>query len=418
MPFSSSRTFARTLQTAIARWVASYRVPVLGLALVRIFYAATALLLALPNFTWISQAPSGLFDPPLMSIPALWGGFPGYGFLQLLSVLVCVLYILLLFGYRTRWTSLCLSAALILGFSFVYSFGKIDHNILVVVFPAVMAFSGWGRALSVDAHEMSRPSMQRATRGEGAVAYGVGWPVALMALLIGFGYFSAGVGKLAWLDFDPTTHGARSWLIKGYFVDGRQAFAAPLFVAIDSPYFWEAMDLLALTFEIGFLFSVLHVRLFKTFVAAAVLFHITNYMMLNISFAAMIRIYPLFLPWWAIVHGVGADVWRRWRRWRPQARWMGLGLAVYVPLYVLAQFVVGAVDPAQQRYVAPLEAVCTLVPGLDYGMLHSFVLFGAGVLGLGAALYAVRRARRAAHAPPRPAAVVASEFDPRQPSVS
>ena len=40
-----------------------------------------------------------------------------------------------------------------------------------------------------------------------------------MALLLGFGFFSAGFPKLfVWADFDLTTQGARSWLVtaQGY----------------------------------------------------------------------------------------------------------------------------------------------------------------------------------------------------------
>ena len=39
------------------------------------------------------------------------------------------------------------------------------------------------------------------------------WPIALMALLVAFGFFSAGLPKaLKWIDFDLSTSGVRSWV--------------------------------------------------------------------------------------------------------------------------------------------------------------------------------------------------------------
>jgi len=358
-------------------------VPVEGLALARIFYAATALILGVSSFTWISQSPPAFFDPPIYSIAVLWDSFPGYWFLQSLSTGICILFILLFFGYRTRITSLLLTGALILGYSFGYSFGKIDHNILMVVFPGVMAFSGWGEALSVD-------SVRRDGGSKAVDVASAAWPVALMALLIGFGYFSAGIEKLPWLDLDPTTHGARSWLVRGYFVWERQEFLAPLFVAIDSQYFWEVMDIMAVLFETGFLLSVLHGRIFKAFVAVAVAFHLVNYLMLNISFAGMIRVYALFMPWALILQYRGRLYDEQYWQKLFQKKWMIAGVGLYLPLYWVGQSVlVGGASHS----ISPFRLAFEYIPYVDFGLISSGLLFGAGVAGVIYALWTVYQAQ-------------------------
>jgi hypothetical protein len=106
----------------------------------------------------------------------------------------------------------------------------------------------------------------------------------LLAFLIGFGFLSAGVPKLmTWIDFDPCTQGARSWLMFGWN-DGRQALLAPLFVGINSPWFWEIADYMAVAFEMTFIFSLVSLSAFRSCLFVAILFHVTNLLMVNIGF--------------------------------------------------------------------------------------------------------------------------------------
>jgi len=367
-----------TYYDKVAHWVESYRVPLRSLALVRIFFAASALLLGVSNFTWVSSSPPAFFHPPI-SLALFWDNFPSYTFLQGLSTLVCICYIFLLFGYCTRITSIALSLLLIVGYTFAYSFDKIDHNIMEVIFPAVMAFSGWGKALSIDASKRS----ESAYRLSGSVTYGPAWPIALMTLFIGFGYFSAGFGKLSWIDLDPTTHGARSWLLRSYFVHGHQDLLAPLFVSLNSLYLWEAMDLAAVTFEVGFLFAVLRARLFRSFVAAAVFFHFTNYLMLNIPFAGMIRIYGIYLPWGSLIGWVGIQRWNEKLSWQPKRWWLFATILVYVPLFWFAQNVIQDAQPlASSSSVSPLEVIALNLPFADYSTFQPALLFAVGFAGV------------------------------------
>ena len=370
----------------ISKWIDTYRTPLVGLAFVRIFYSLTALTFGVANFTWISDSPPAFFHPPI-SIALLWSDFPEYLTLQLISTLVCVLYILLLFGYKTRHASVALTVLLVIGYSFYYSFDKIDHNIMTVVFPAVMAFSGWEKKISIDARQLKSEQKRTETDVSASpnadLTCGPPWPIALMALFIGFGYFSAGVGKLSWIDLDPTTHGARSWLLRGYFVYGRQDLLAPLFVALDEPFVWEAMDLLAVSFEVGFLIAVLHVRWFKFFVATAVFFHLANYLMLNISFASMIRIYGVYLPWVSIAWWLGENWWSKIVSWQPKMEWLILAVMTYVPLFWFSQGVIHEALPTLSLgSVSPLKAVAAYWSARGYDDLESAIMFFIGFSGV------------------------------------
>jgi hypothetical protein len=76
-----------------------------------------------------------------------------------------------------------LAVLIVVGNSFDYSFGKIDHDILVPVVLSVMAGSGWGWRLSVDAITWRRPEPPP------------GWPLALLLFVIGLSMLSrAGEG--------------------------------------------------------------------------------------------------------------------------------------------------------------------------------------------------------------------------------
>jgi hypothetical protein len=260
------------------------------LALYRICYAGFFLLFGLPTFSWISNNPDIFFNPPFYSLAAFLSGFPPFEILLLLDITIALLFIFLLFGYKTKIVSILITVLWITGNSFRYSFGKIDHDIIPILIPFLMAFSGWGNKFSIDSKQ--NDNIQSTTYRES------GLPITLIALILGFGFFTAGFPKLLhWIDFDLTTQGVRSWVIRGYYEVGRDAFLLPFFAEINSSLFWELLDIVAVIFELGFFISVFKPSLFRTFVGIAVLFHFTNLLMLNISFYSHLIVYLLFINW-------------------------------------------------------------------------------------------------------------------------
>ena len=275
-------------------WIANeYRLPTGALGLFRIFYAGYVLfVVGAPQFRWIAGRPELLFDPPTYSLANLIGFIPSFYFFLTIDLLVVGLFGLLLFGLQTRITSVLLSFAMVVGFSFYYSFGKINHDTMVlVVTPLVMAFSGWGSYYSVDKTSGSANSSE---------SY---WPVTTLAIILGFAMFSAGFPKLiehgsirdGWLSVD--TQAVKGFAIMHHHSDLASNFLAPILLKYGGKFFWEAADYVAVIFEIGFLFAVARRRLFQFFIVVAVFFHLMNGLLLSISFTYNIALYLLFVNW-------------------------------------------------------------------------------------------------------------------------
>ncbi len=305
------------------RWIHGF-LPVTaeGLALSRIFFAAFFLVTGIPTFSWVSRNPPGFFYPPSLSVANLFATFPSTAVMRTLDLVIGVLLIFLLVGFKTKASSIVLSVAWIFGNSFRYSFGLIDHTILSVVTPAVMAFSGWGEAYSIDAKARNGAPRLNA------------WPLTLLALLLGFGFFSAGFPKLfVWADFDLTTQGARSWLVTGWYRLGRRKLLAPLAMSVHNPLVWETMDLTAVAFETSFIFSLVRRGLFRTYLFIAVMFHLVNLLMLNIGFITIFPLYVVLAPWERIVPRLRPGVLRMADRLASVKGLIAL-LVLFLPLYL------------------------------------------------------------------------------------
>lgn len=290
-----------TLLTKISSWFdnlvnESYQTCDLGLALFRMAYALYFLILGVPLFFWIANNPDILFDPPTYSLANLFNGFPPTEILVLIDILTITLFVFLFFGFKTSWTSILLTLVLITGFSFKYSFGKIDHNIIFVILPLVMSQSGWGRKLSFDSISQKVNIISSSTGKSN------GFPIFIMALFIGFGYFSAGLVKApGWLSLDINSHGVRSWVMNAHFISDKPALLLPYLIELTNPYFWKLLDITAVIFELSFLVAVFNKQWFKLFLGLGVIFHFANTLMIYIPFISMIIVYLLFIDWSNVV---------------------------------------------------------------------------------------------------------------------
>lgn len=373
------------MRRRFAQWLEQYRVPVEALGVYRIVYAAYMLFLGtVPSYVWLTRAPASFFDPPTYSLAVFVDGFPHPALFYALSLAIPVGYLLLMLGYRTRVVCLLLFASLIVGDTFAYSLGKIDHDrVLHAYLVLIMAFSPWGDVYSLD-ERRRRPASRGPWR-----SLANAWPVAMVALVIGFGYFSAGIGKaLRWLDLDPVTQGARRWLIHGVFVRDRQAYLSDYALALEAPVLWEMMDVVAVLFEVGFLFAVLHISALRAFAVAAVGFHFANYLILQINFSGLYILYLLFIPWRLVLPYITSPAFER-------AIQVLLRPVVYVVLlmWVLGAGLYAVFWDAQVSYEGFTPWISLLGrPGPWY----PFVTFGLGlvVIGLIGRLYV--RGRRSA----------------------
>jgi len=274
------------------RWIdlwifASYDVRLIDLAVYRILYASYVLLTCLPVAMWLPHAPRAFFSPPL-SLAALFSTFPPAWLLVTLNVLLAFFLSLLLIGWYTRVASVATSLALLVLESWAYSLGKIDHDILLVITPLVLACSGWGDAVSLDA--LQRPVRDRNTpRGS--------WPLALLALLIGSAMFIAGWIKVSsgWLA--ASTRSTYGHLLYNFFVMGRSTWLAERSLGIDSFWLWKSADWFTVVLELGFICAMFRKQTMRIFIALACLFHCGVWLLFNIVFAPNVIVYGAFVSY-------------------------------------------------------------------------------------------------------------------------
>ena len=284
--------------------------PVLqGLGILRILSGAFLLLFAAPYSSWIDSVPPGFFNPPALSVTRLLPGFPPPPVLIVLDVVALALACCMMLGIRARATTVGVVLSNVLGLSYVYSFGKIDHDILLWVFLACMAFSGWGRSLALVPDRESRFDAPERS-------------FALLGVLLAFAMSSVGFQKaLSWLDFDLGTGGFLSWFLYGYLEYGRRELLAPLVYELPWSSF-ELLDYTAVVFELGCMFALLRGRVaWKFWLAAVGGFHTINTLVLNIPFIPYWPVYLAFVDFSRVQQAVE-------RSWN--LGWVRIGLVSFV----------------------------------------------------------------------------------------
>ncbi len=265
----------------------SYHQNLEGLALFRIFAALFILFYGLPDselYSFLGGLPDQFFAPPPGPM-MLFNDYPSEGVFFLLHYLLIISLLLLAVGFATKYVSISVGLLLLILKGFIYSLGKINHEMLLIAVPLIMAFSGWGKAYSID-------SMRRASKK----SIPQNWTLTLLALIIGFMFFTAGFPKVlgGWLDLQ--TQATQGHFYRQYFIHGRQELLTPLMFSLPG-YVWEVFDYLTVLFEVGFLFAILHPRTTRIFICFAVLFHFSTMMVLNIPFLINFVAYAAFLNW-------------------------------------------------------------------------------------------------------------------------
>lgn len=263
-------------------WV-DHRVALEGAALFRVGFGVYVLWTgACPRVRWLASWPDALYAPP-PGLPALWGGFPSAATATAVEVGCIVFVALMTLGWRTPWTSAAAGITAIVGNSMVFSTGKIDHTIFVWLVPLVMAWSGWGERLSLDARR--RPVTPR--------THTPGPPVAALTMLLGVGFLTAALPKLAGGWLDPSTQAAQRFFRADQALLDRTHLLADAANALSWPWLWELADIATVALELAVPCAVLSPRLFRRLLAPLAVFHLVNLLVLNISFSATVVIYLL-----------------------------------------------------------------------------------------------------------------------------
>jgi len=262
-----------------------------SLACFRVFYCTMLLFFWAPYFSWINRVPAGFFEPPVLSLAKLFSTFPPAPFFALLDGILLMSLVFMAIGFFTRWFTAVYLIGLIVGQSFHYSFGKIDHSMIDWAILTAMLIADWGRAGSIDALRgrvvVSPTAERRQKQG-----------VALFSVLLAFGMLTGGIPKAVdWLDFDPTKSGFLSWYYPNRDAVGRTYLLAGLVPHVPL-LLLELGDYSAVALELsGFVALLASVRWFRIWLATATLFHVLNDVALNIPFLGQLVTYTVFVNW-------------------------------------------------------------------------------------------------------------------------
>ena len=302
-----------------------YRLSYEALALYRIAFAVVYIVvLGVPSFTWLSQMALYFFEPQPFNAARLFATrLPDFWVLLLLDITVLLAMVSILFGFKTKRMSWLLTFCLLIGYTLQYSLGKIDHTIVLVLLPAIMSFSGWEKRFSLDAKY--RTSLEKDIPD--------GYAPFIVALVLGFGIFTAALPKLfgGWLLLDQSA--VIHQYYARYYSYGGPALLAPLFIEGVPPWAWKIADYSAVSFELLFLPAVLNKRVFQGFCVAALLFHVINLLVLNIAFTSNLLAYLLFIRWEVVLQLLRHRIPKRWSRWMTYRSFLVALLIVLVQYY-------------------------------------------------------------------------------------
>ncbi len=274
-----------TYLPAINRWIHhEYTFTIEGAGIFRIVYVLYCFFISgIPNFSRASYNPDFMYNPSV-GLGSLIRSIPSYGFLESLEIILWILHLNLLFGYKTKWVCLGITFFMIIGRTFIYAFGFIDHYIVADVFPAIMAFSGWGLAYSIDGKNSKADDEKN------------NWPMAMIALTLGFAMFTTGILKVigGWLYLNtPAAYGHMLY----HYLSYHTMLLAHSLLAMKWPWFWELADYVTVFLELGLIFTIGHRKWFLQALFLFLLFHLFNILFLNIAFLIHYIIYLAYLPW-------------------------------------------------------------------------------------------------------------------------
>lgn len=300
------------------------------LGIYRIVYAIAALF-TVPDISWVSDYPDFMFQAPPGPLWVL-SGFPSPTVLIALEVLRSLTLIMLALGVWTRYVSIAVWLMLSLTYGLTYTLGKIDHTILLVLVPLVLAFANWGDRFSIDALRRTRDASPQRQ-----------WPLRLLALLIGWGFFAAALTKLltGWLS--PSSQAARGYFVLGFLTEDRTYLLANWVAAHDVTAVWELADWMTVGFEFSLLLALPWWRAFRTALAVATTFHLGVLLVMNIDFSHAVVAYAAFVSWGTAARWLGGSTGgRAARRFVQTRRTLFRGPGFLAALWVAAPAVGGA----------------------------------------------------------------------------
>jgi hypothetical protein len=204
-------------------------------------------------------------------------------------------------GYHTLAATAALLVARVIGDSFLYSFGYLGHDGFMYAILLCMLIADWGRHFSLDSlRRQKKPPSDPA-----AMSRGVTRGLALLAVLLSFGFLAAGLPKaLNWLNFDLSKSGILMWYYSGRYSTGRTYLLAG-WVPGTPRLLLKMGDWAAPLLECcGFIALLWSRRTWLLWLLAITLFQLINVFVLNIEFASWAITYLVFVDLSSVAHRV------------------------------------------------------------------------------------------------------------------
>jgi hypothetical protein len=272
-------------------WDEAYRASARSLAILRVLFDVALLGLLLPRFQWIAGFPDEFFNPP-PGPASLFSGFPPRSFFVGVDTVLITATVFLIAGRCVTVASTAITSALLTGNTWAYSFGKVDHDILLVLLPAFMSAAGW--------------------QGTGPTR---AWPMASYALVVALAMATGAWQKLAsgWLNPSASAVLGHSVPFAAANSDTWLWHAALRYLPLDG---WKLLDYTTLAFESAFILVVFRAAAFRALCGLGCLFHVVVGHMMHITFVSNLPAYAAFADWedLAVRGGVLAPI-ERLQRW-------------------------------------------------------------------------------------------------------
>lgn len=318
------------------RWVDSWDVEEHDLRIYGVLLGF-ALVASGPRSLWVTDAPRELLFPPpgfalLMPYP------PGAWAVIAANVAIVLGGLGLIFGVRPAFGGFVAFSGMLAAATWSYAFGKINHDILLVLAPLALAF-GLGE------------------RGDSSRRRDSHLVVACFALAIALAMCTAAESKhgSGWLD--PRVSASYFHMVLNHVVTGRSGLMTEAAMASGVPWLWESLDVATVLIEYAFIPALVSPALFRSVAALAVAFHVGVWLTMDIAFGTNLVAYGLTVRWSRVpgLRVLASDTppWPRSRfviasvaaavlmaRWLATARGDLNALALQVPLVLLVGSVV------------------------------------------------------------------------------
>ncbi|GAA1996885.1 hypothetical protein JL107_12795 [Nakamurella flavida] len=257
------------------------------------------LVLLVPQLDWLAPYPNSFYEPPWGPF-ALLSGFPSAPVLTVVEIVVFLSLAATLLGLFTTASSIALTLSLVVDFGLNFSVGKVDHSMVMVMVPAVLAFARWGDTCSLDAIRRRRRGLDPVDADTARAR--LQWPMRFLGLAIGLAFVSAAAPKVlgGWLSL--SSQASYGYQVRSDVLSGRSSLLSSFLVDLHVPAVWEALDWATVALEAGVVLCLVTWRSWRIGLAVLALFHVGIGLSLGIWFASNVMAYGAFVAWgrWAL----------------------------------------------------------------------------------------------------------------------